>query len=84
MVALAAAFTCSTSALAQSRLTIYGQLDLSLDRVHKSEGQVQGTVFGTSNFQPVPNSVASPAQTQTRLANSLTAQTHLGFKGTEC
>lgn len=83
MVALAAAFTCSTSAVAQSRLTIYGQLDLSLDRVHKSEGQVQGTVFGTSNFQPVPNSVASPAQTQTRLANSLTAQTHLGFKGTE-
>jgi len=83
MVALAATLSCSPRAMAQSNLTLYGALDVSLDAVHKSEGQVQGTVFGTSNFQPVPNSVASPAQSQTRLANSLTEQTHLGFKGTE-
>lgn len=82
-LAMAAALVCSPAASAQSSVTIYGALDLSVDAVHKSEGRVQGTVFGLSGFTPVPDSVAAPAQRQTRVANSLTSQTHLGFKGSE-
>ena len=70
-------------AIAQSSVTIYGTMDLSLDSIHKSQGNVQGTVFGLSGVTPVPNSVASPAQTMTRIGTSLTGQSHFGLKGVE-
>jgi predicted porin len=82
-VALAVAAMGASPAIAQSSLTLYGLIDLSVDSVRKSQGDVQGTVFGLNGLTPVPNSVASPEQKITRLANSLTGQSHLGFRGTE-
>jgi predicted porin len=70
-------------ACAQSSVTIYGILDVGLDRIDKSQGNVQGTVFGVSGGTPVPNSVASPATVSTRLSPSHTRQSNIGFKGVE-
>jgi predicted porin len=70
-------------ACAQSSVTIYGTLDVGIDRVDKSQGNVQGTVFGVSGATPVPNSVASPATVSTRLSPSHTRQSNIGFKGVE-
>lgn len=83
LMALALAACLAPCAQAQSSVTIYGLLDLSMDSVHKTEGNVQGTIFGLSGFTPVPNSVAAPSSTVTRIASSLTGQSHFGFKGVE-
>lgn len=72
-----------TAAYAQSSITIYGNVDLAIDRVSKGEGNVQGTIFGLSGTTPVPNSLASPATTNVRLTPSLSSQSYLGFKGVE-
>jgi predicted porin len=70
-------------AAAQSSVTIYGTLDVGLDRIDKSQGNVQGTVFGVSGTTPVPNSIAAPASVTTRLSPSHTRQSNIGFKGVE-
>jgi predicted porin len=70
-------------ACAQSSVTMYGTLDVGLDRVDKSEGNVQGTVFGVSGTTPVPNRLAAPATVSTRLSPSHTRQSNIGFKGVE-
>lgn len=73
----------SGHAAAQSSVTIYGTLDVGIDRVDKSEGNVQGTVFGVSGGQPVPNRLAAPATVTTRLSPSHTRQSNIGFRGVE-
>jgi len=70
-------------ASAQSSVTIYGTLDVGLDRVDKGEGNVQGTLFGVSGGVPVPNRLAAPATITTRLTPSHTRQSNIGFKGVE-
>jgi predicted porin len=62
---------------------MYGTLDVGLDRVDKSQGNVQGTVFGVSGTTPVPNSIAAPATVTSRLSPSHTRQSNIGFKGVE-
>ncbi|RZI86822.1 MAG: porin [Rubrivivax sp.] len=69
--------------VAQSGVTIYGTLDVSLDSAHKSEGDVQGTFQSIGVTDLLPNRIAAPAQTQTRVATGLTAPSHFGFKGVE-
>ncbi|EGJ12307.1 MULTISPECIES: porin [Rubrivivax] len=79
-LALAAAALFAGAAQAQDgSVQIYGTLDLSVDRINKSEGNVTGTVQGLAGA----NSVVSPEQKQTRLAPSMTRQSHLGVRGTE-
>lgn len=68
---------------AQSSVTIYGTLDTAIDQVRKGEGNVQGTVFGLAGGVPVANSVAAPKSTVTRVSPSLSAETFVGFKGSE-
>lgn len=74
---------CSQMAVADSSVSVYGLIDLSVDQVTKTEGNVQGTLFGLNGVTPVPNSTASPHQSVTRMGSSLTGQSVLGFKGTE-
>lgn len=76
-VALATAALFAGTAQAQAQdgsIQIYGTIDLSVDRIDKSAGNNAGTVY---------QAVASPAQTQTRLAPSMTRQSHVGLRGTE-
>jgi predicted porin len=70
-------------AAAQSSVTMYGTLDVGIDRVDKSQGNVQGTVFDVSGATPVPNSIAAPSSVTTRLSPSHTRQSNIGFKGVE-
>jgi predicted porin len=80
---MAALALLAGQACAQSSVTIYGTLDVGLDRVDKSEGNVQGTVFGVSGATPVPNRLAAPATVTTRVSPSHTRQSNIGFKGVE-
>lgn len=78
----AMALACG-AAWAQSSVTVYGLLDVGVDQVRKGQGNVQGTLFGMSGTTPVPNAMASPETRTNRMAPSLSAQSHFGFKGTE-
>ena len=64
-------------------VTIYGTLDLGLDRVSKDQGNVSGTAYSVVQGTVQPNSVASPKTASTRLAPSLSAQSLIGIKGVE-
>ncbi|MTV38338.1 porin [Duganella radicis] len=80
---LSALALLSGHAAAQSSVTIYGTLDVGLDRIDKGEGNVQGTLFGVSGTTPVPNRLAAPATITTRLTPSHTRQSNIGFRGVE-
>ena len=80
---LAALALIAGHACAQSSVTIYGTLDVGYDRVDKSQGNVQGTVFGVSGATPVPNSIAAPSTVTSRVSPSHTRQSNIGFKGVE-
>lgn len=67
----------------ESSVTIYGTIDVGLDRVVKGQGNVTGTLYSVSNGTVLPNSVASPRTQNTRVAPSLSAQSLIGFKGQE-
>ncbi|MGC4075599.1 MAG: porin [Rubrivivax sp.] len=73
-LAAAAAFAGSAVQAQDGSVQIYGTLDLSADRIEKSEGNNAGTIFGAT---------PSPETKQTRLAPSMTRQSHLGIRGTE-
>lgn len=68
---------------AQSGITLYGSFDVAVDQIKKSQGNVQGTLFGVSGGRPVPNALASPSTSTSRMSTSLTRQSYLGFKGNE-
>jgi predicted porin len=70
-------------AWAQSSVTLYGNLDVAVDHISKSQGNATGTVFGMNGATPLPNSTASPSQSVTRMTPSLSQQSFFGFKGTE-
>lgn len=78
-LAAAAVFACSAAQAQDGSVQIYGTLDLSADRIEKSQGNLTGTIQGLAGA----NSVVSPEQKQTRLAPSMTRQSHLGLRGTE-
>ena len=60
------------AAMAQSSVTLYGLVDVSLDNVHKEAGR---NIFGTTT--------GANRQTLTRVSPSISAQSMIGFKGTE-
>lgn len=68
---------------AQSSVTLYGTLDVGIDRIEKGEGNVQGTLFGLRGTTPIPNATASPASTSVRVSPSHTRQSNFGIRGVE-
>ena len=81
---LALATFGASTAFAQSSLTIYGNIDVAVDNVHKGQGNVAGTTLAAL-------AAASPAfkagfvdkSTVTRLTSSVSSVNALGFRGTE-
>lgn len=79
-VAVALATLGVGAAFAQSSLTIYGNLDVAVDNVHKGQGDASGTLFAAS---PATNAAVTAPSTVTRLTSSISSVNALGFKGTE-
>jgi predicted porin len=71
-LAAAAALLCATTARAD--VSLYGTLDMGVDKVERGEGNVSGTVLAAAG---------APKQVRHRASPSLTAQSKLGFRGTE-
>jgi len=46
-VAVALAALGASAAIAQSSVTLYGNLDVAVDNVHKGQGNISGTAFQT-------------------------------------
>lgn len=75
-VAVALATFGVGAAFAQSSLTIYGNLDVAVDNVHKGQGDASGTILAATTSLTAPSTV-------TRLTSSISSVNALGFKGTE-
>jgi predicted porin len=75
LVAIAAATaTLLSAAPAHADVSLYGTLDLGADKVERGQGDVAGTVFAAAG---------AAEQKRYRVSPSLTAQSRLGFRGTE-
>lgn len=72
---LAIASLAAGAAIAQSSLTIYGNLDVAYTNVSKKEGDVSGTALPAASF-------ATPS-TINGITSSVSSVNALGFKGTE-
>jgi predicted porin len=79
-LAVALATLGAGAAMAQSSLTIYGNIDIGLDSVHKGQGDASGTLFLAS---PASTAAVTARSTVTRLTSSISSVNALGFKGTE-
>ncbi|HEX5354943.1 MAG TPA: porin [Aquabacterium sp.] len=79
-VAVALATLGASATFAQSSLTIYGNLDVALDSVHKGQGDASGTLYASS---PALTAAVTAPSTTTRLTSSISSVNALGFKGTE-
>lgn len=81
----AAALLCVMHGPVCAETTIYGVLDAGVDRVKRSEGNVQGTVMARdpSTGAPRSNSQATPAYSTWRISPSLSRTSHIGFKSLE-
>jgi predicted porin len=85
--AIALALT-SGAALAQSSVTIYGNLDVSFDRIKKDAGTTDLTsalIAGgvPSSSAPAVNATLNGAQSFARVGPDMSSQSSLGFKGVE-
>jgi len=84
-VAVALATLSVGAAFAQSSVTIYGNLDVAVDNVHKGRGDVSRSPLfsalaaGSAAF----NSGFVAPSTTTRLTSSISSVNALGFKGVE-
>lgn len=75
LVAIAAATaTLLSAAPAHAEVSLYGTLDVGVDKVDRGQGNVAGTLFGA---------VGAAEQKRYRVSPSLTSQSKLGFRGTE-
>ena len=72
-IALALTALASGTALAQSSVTIYGNIDVSFDRVKRTEGEVINPALSSLNVK----------QSYSRVGPDLSSQSALGFKGVE-
>jgi predicted porin len=75
-LALALVALGTGAAYAQSSVTIYGNLDVALDNVHKGQGDVSGTIYSTSTSLSAPS-------TLTRVTSSVSSVNAIGVRGTE-
>lgn len=72
-IALALTALASGTALAQSSVTIYGNIDVSFDRVKRTAGDVINPALSSLNVK----------QSYSRVGPDLSSQSALGFKGVE-
>lgn len=78
-IALALTALASGTALAQSSVTIYGNIDLSFDRVKKDAGNANYTpLIGADG-----NAAINGRQSLTRVGPDMSSQSSLGFRGVE-
>lgn len=80
---LALATFGASTAFAQSSLTIYGNIDVAVDNVHKGQGTATGLATPVS---AVTNALAAGFTTKstvTRLTSSVSSVNALGFRGVE-
>ena len=89
-VVVALATLGAGAAMAQSSVTLYGNIDVAVDSVHKGQGDISGTLF-----QTLPAAVSSTAlataynaayankATLTRVSPSISSQNAIGVKGVE-
>ncbi|MBI5926856.1 MAG: porin [Aquabacterium sp.] len=84
-VAVALATLGAGAAFAQSSVTIYGNLDVAVDSVHKGQGDVAAsTLFSTLAANSASfNSGFVAKSSVTRVTSSISSVNALGFKGTE-
>lgn len=86
-IALALTALASGTALAQSSVTIYGNIDVSVDRVKRTYGEAITAPASTG----VPGALTAAAltsvlnskQSQTRVGPDTSSQSSLGFRGVE-
>lgn len=79
-VALALAAMGSGTALAQSSLTIYGNLDVGYTNVSKDQGNVAGTLFALT---PQTISQFATKSNVSGINSSISSVNAIGFRGTE-
>lgn len=77
-IALALTALASGTALAQSSVTIYGNIDVSFDRVKKEAGTHDYSALGAA-----ANTAINGKQSMSRVGPDMSSQSALGFKGTE-
>lgn len=84
-VAVALAALGASAAFAQSSVTLYGNLDVAVDNVHKGQGNIAGsTLFNTlaTNSAAFNNGFVAKS-TVTRVTSSISSVNALGVKGVE-
>ncbi len=79
-VAVALATLGTGAAFAQSSVTLYGNLDVALDSVHKGQGNVDGSVFALS---AATKAATTAKTTLTRVSPSTSSVNAIGVKGVE-
>lgn len=86
----AVAAMCAGTSQAESSITIYGTLDVAVDRVNKGQGDIGGTFFQSlpANIHNAAladkfNSAFANKTSVSRVTPSVAAQSALGFKGIE-
>lgn len=77
-IALALTALASGTALAQSSVTIYGNIDVSVDRVKKEAGKNDFSALGVQ-----ANTAINGRQSLTRVGPDMSSQSALGFRGVE-
>lgn len=77
-IALALTALASGTALAQSSVTIYGNIDVSVDRVKKEAGTKNLSALGAQAAGAI-----NGAQSLTRVGPDMSSQSALGFRGVE-
>ena len=81
---LALATFGASAAFAQSSLTIYGNIDVAVDNVHKGQGNVSGTTLAAlAASNPAYAAGFVNKSTVTRLTSSVSSVNALGFRGVE-
>jgi predicted porin len=81
---LALATFGASAAFAQSSLTIYGNIDVGVDNVHKGQGDVSGSTLALlAASNPAYAAGFVNKSTVTRLTSSISSVNSLGFRGVE-
>lgn len=87
-IALALTALASGSALAQSSVTIYGNIDVSFDHIKKDAGAANYTTAltaatGSSTTAAALNTAINGKQSLNRVGPDMSSQSSIGFKGVE-